>query len=105
MEVVFQKEYLQELYVSGKSSDKKHRYQPEIVRKYIRVLDLMMSLPDVNSLSKFNALNYEQLKGNKQGFSSVRVNDKYRVEFIEEVRDNERVATICNIIELSNNYK
>ena len=49
MEVYFNEDYLRELYTSG-VSDKKHRFQPQIIRKYIRVIDLMIELPNVNSL-------------------------------------------------------
>ena len=52
-----------------------------------------------------NSLNYERLEGNKEGLSSVRVNDQYRIEFEEEFEDGQTIATICNIIELSNHYK
>lgn len=54
---------------------------------------------------KYNSLNYERLKGNKQGLSSVRVNDQYRIEFEEVVVGEDIVATICNIVDLSNHYK
>ena len=74
MIVTFNEEYLYELYSSGKS-DKKHRFQPQIVRKYIRVIDLMISEENVQGLWKYNSLNYERLDGDKQGLSSVRVND------------------------------
>ena len=70
MEVTFDKIYLKELYELGETDDKKHRFQPEIIRKYIRVIDLMISQPDTMALLKYNALNYEQLKGNKIGLSS-----------------------------------
>ena len=46
MDILFDKDYLKELYVTGKTSDKKHRYQPQIINKYVRVIDMMMSLPD-----------------------------------------------------------
>ena len=105
MEVTFDKIYLKELYKLGKTDDKKHRFQPEIIRKYIRVIDLMISLPDTMALTKYNALHYEQLKGNKTGLSSVRVNDQYRIEFEEKTVENQTIATICNITELSNHYK
>ena len=36
MVVKFDKDYLKELYYEGKCLDKKHRYQPGIVEKYIR---------------------------------------------------------------------
>ncbi len=54
---------------------------------------------------RINSLNYEKLKGDKMGLSSVRVNDQYRIEFEEYIEDGHSVATICNITELSNHYK
>ena len=104
MIVNFNEDYLRDLYSSGKS-DKKHRFQPQIVRKYIRVIDLMISEDNVQDLWKYNSLNYERLEENKEGLSSVRVNDQYRIEFEEEFEDGQTIATICNITELSNHYK
>ena len=86
-------------------SDKKHRFQPQIIRKYIRVIDLMRETSNVLGLMQYNALNYEKLKGDKTGLSSVRVNDRYRIEFEEHIKDGEAIATICNITDLSNHYK
>jgi len=105
MVVHFKQNYLQKMYQTGKSTDKKHRFQPEIIRKYIRVVDIMISQPDVIALMKYNSLNYEKLKGNKAGLSSVRVNDQYRIEFEETIVENQTVATVCCITELSNHYK
>ena len=105
MDVTFEKDYLQEIYRTGKTTDKKHRFQPAIIRKYIRVIDLMIDQPDVMALTKYNSLNYKKLQGDKIGLSSVRVNDQYRIEFEEKVVENQIVATICNITELSNHYK
>lgn len=34
MIVVFDKEYLRDLYETGKTTEKKHRFQPEVVKKY-----------------------------------------------------------------------
>lgn len=36
MNVEFEKEYLVELYEKGKTDDKKHRFQPEIVNGYLK---------------------------------------------------------------------
>lgn len=90
MEVIFNEDYLRELYLTGKA-DKKHRYQPQIVRKYIRVIDLMMDMPDVTALLRYNSLKYERLKGDKAGVSSVRVNDQYRIEFEERIKMAKRL--------------
>ncbi|HUM89576.1 MAG TPA: type II toxin-antitoxin system RelE/ParE family toxin [Prolixibacteraceae bacterium] len=105
MEVIFEKKYLQEMYQTGKTTDKKHWLQPEVIKKYIRVIDIMIDQTDTLALKKFNGLNYEKLKGDKTGLSSVRVNDQYRIEFEEKTIAQETVATICSIVELSNHYK
>lgn len=105
MEIKFDKTYLEELYVKGKASDKKHRFQPQIIAKYRKTIDLMESLNTVKDLFRFHSLNYEVLKGDKAGLESVRVNDQYRIEFKTTKVISETVITICNIIELSNHYK
>jgi proteic killer suppression protein len=105
MEVTFEKDYLNEMYHTGKTTDKKYRFQPEIIRKYIRIIDLMINLPEPTALAKYNSLNYEKLKGDKAGISSIRVNNQYRIEFVEKAAGNQTVATICNLTELSNHYK
>ena len=104
MEIQFEKEYLRELYYDGKTNDKQHRYQPQIVKKYIRVVNILDSVDKVTDLYRFNSLHYEKLTGDKVGLESVRVNDQYRIEF-KSSEETEKNITICNIIELSNHYK
>ena len=65
----------------------------------------MIVSPNVTSLAQYNSLRYEKLVGNKAGLSSVRVNNQYRIEFEEQTEDNETIATIVNITELSNHYQ
>lgn len=89
MEIIFNEAYLQEFYQTGKP-DKKHRFQPQIIRKYIRIIDLMMEEATLSDLAKYNSLNYEKLKGDKLGLSSVRVNDQYRIEFEENIKDGKQ---------------
>lgn len=105
MIVVFEKDYLKELFVDGKTSDKKYRFQPDIISRYVKVINIMMNANNVNDLMRIGSLHYEHLEGDKKGYSSVRVNDKYRVEFSEEFEEGQQIATICNIVELTNHYK
>lgn len=105
MVVIFDKAYLKDLYCFGKSSDKKYRFQPEIIRKYVKVINTMRNADNINDLMRINGLHYERLIGDKIGFSSVRVNDKYRVEFIEKTEGENKIATIFNITELTNHYQ
>ena len=105
MEITFDKRYLKELYETGKTGDKKHRFQPQIVRKYRKTIDLLESVSVVEDLFRYNSLHYEVLRGDKAGLESVRVDDRYRIEFKTERVVSETVVTICNIIELSNHYQ
>ena len=102
MEIKFEKDYLRELFYDGVAKDKKHRYQPEIVRKYVRVVNILDSVDKVEDLYRYHALHYEALGGDKKGTESVRVNDQYRIEFKSSESEG---ITICNITELSNHYK
>ncbi|MGM9724306.1 MAG: type II toxin-antitoxin system RelE/ParE family toxin [Prevotella sp.] len=105
MEIKFEKKYLEELYLNGKTSDKKHRFQPQIIAKYRKTIDLLESLTVVENLYRYHSLHYEVLVGDKAGMESVRVNDQYRIEFKTTKVVSEIVVTLCNIIELSNHYK
>lgn len=105
MEILFEQEYLRELFYEGKTQDKKHRFQPQVIRKYGRVIELMESLESTEDLYRFKALHYERLIGDKKDRESVKVNNQYRIEFRSAIIEGERKITICNILELSNHYK
>lgn len=104
MIVTFEETYLKDLYTVGRASDKKHRFQPQIISKYVRVVNLMKQQENVLGLTKYGSLHYEKLHGDKEGLSSVRVNDQYRIEFKEVMEAGKQIATICNITDLSNHY-
>ena len=103
MIVIFDKDYLRELYETGKS-DKKHRFQPDIIKRYIRGADYLKGATRIDDLFRLPSLRYEVLKGDKAGISSIRVNDQYRIEFTVIEEDGETIVYICNILELSNHY-
>ncbi len=105
MLIEFDKEYLSELFEKGKTSDKKHRFQPEVVRAYRKAILLLMAVRKVTELFAFNGLNYEVLEGDKKGLSSVRLNKKYRLEFTTREEEGEQILTICTVIDISNHYK
>ena len=94
MLIEFDKDYLRELFVQGRTNDKKHRYQPEIIKGYKKCVMFLI-----------HSLNYEVLQGDKKGVSSVRINRQYRLEFT--VRDilGEQIVTVCRLLEISNHYK
>ena len=105
MEIKFDKPYLEELYCTGRTTDKKYRFQPQIAKKYRKTIDILESASCIEDLFRYNSLRYEALHGDKEGLESVRVNDQYRIEFKTNKVVSETVITVCNIIELSNHYQ
>jgi len=105
MIVTFEEKYLQELYETGKTTNKKYRFQPEIVRKYQYCIRFLLGASCIEALYSVNALHYEELKGEKAGRSSIRVNLQYRIEFTVTDNSIDPIVTVCNILELSNHYK
>lgn len=103
--IEFDKDYLRELFEQGRTSDKKHRYQPEVIKGYQKAVASLKRAINVEMLYRLNSLNYEVLKGDKKGISSVRINRQYRLEFT--VRDvmNEQIITVCRLLDISNHYK
>ena len=45
MQIEFDKEYLRELYQTGKTSDKKHRFQPQVIKGYKKAIDVLKVNP------------------------------------------------------------
>ncbi|OJV35115.1 MAG: addiction module killer protein [Bacteroidia bacterium 43-41] len=105
MIVSFEKEYLRDLYEKGKTTDKKHRFQPDIAKRYRERIKTLESAERIEDLFTINSLNYEVLKGDKAGISSIRVNNQYRIEFTVTDNGAEPIVSVCNILELSNHYK
>lgn len=106
MEIVFEKEYLKELYEKGKYRSKKHTFQPGVIKKYIQTIDKLRAARDTEELYPIKSLNYKELRGDKKGLESVRVDNKYRIEFTSRLEGDEpETITICSIVELSNHYR
>ena len=105
MIVTFEYDYLKTLYETGKCSDKKHRFQPDIIKRYQKAVNFLKGASCIEALWPIRSLQYEVLSGNKAGLSSIRVNDQYRIEFSVTQNEKEPILTICNVVDLSNHYK
>jgi proteic killer suppression protein len=105
MNIEFEKEFLRELYENGKSSNKKYRFQPPLIKKYKNTVDKLKASNRIEDLFPFVSLNYEKLSGDKKDIESVRIDDKYRLEFISRIEeDGINKITICSLIDISNHY-
>ena len=106
MKIEFEKEYLRELYETGKTTDKKHRFQPQIINGYLKCVKSLQKVKRMEDLYLIKSLNYEKLKGDKKGLSSVRINAQYRLEFRELINPNNIIEIeICTLVDITNHYK
>ena len=105
MVVTFNEDYLENLYKKGKTGLKKFRFQPQVVRGYQKAIKFLIQARCKEDLFPFKSLHFEALHGDKEGLSSVKVNDQYRIEFREIIEGDKTIAEVVSITELSNHYK
>ncbi len=104
MKIIFEKEYLEELYTTGKTKSKKYRFQSEVVHKYIKTVDKLRAANRIEDLFVIRSLHYEKLVGNKKGLESVQITLQYRLEFISSFSEIESI-TICSLLDISKHYQ
>lgn len=72
MKIEFSEPHLEELYTNGKAKNKKYRYQPQVIKKYIDKINILRITNNIEELYLIRSLNYEVLKGT-DGRQSIRV--------------------------------
>lgn len=75
----FREEWLQDFFLYGKQN---RRIPPDITTVLARKLDLMNAASSYKDLRSPPANRYEELNPPLEGYSSIRVNDRYRLIFI-----------------------
>ena len=103
MLVKFANDYLEKLYI-GQSLKGKPKFNELVVSKFKKCILILKNVDSSYELLKFRSLIFEAFIGQKKGNYSIRVDDKYRLEFILE-NDIIELAEIAMITELSNQYK
>ena len=83
--------------------NKKYRFQPQVVQKYQKRIDTLMSATGIEDLFVFNSLNFEALDN---GYYSIRIDYHYRLLFkLREEDNSEKVLTVCIIMDITNHYQ
>ena len=101
MIVEYEKEYLRELYETGKCTNKKYRFQRQVVAKYQKRIDTLIAATRKEDLFVFNSLNFEALAND---FFSIRIDYHYRLEFKLHEREGEPVLIVCTVTDITNHY-
>ena len=106
MEISFNHQVLADLYEGKKVVDKQFRSNPTLVKQYVKTVNKLRSVQKVEQLFQFSGLNYEKLKGNLKGFSSVRINQQYRIIFEEVANTIEPFEIVLlRLEEISKHYE
>ena len=102
MKVFFETQELASLY----KADPEHLIGKQkipvvVVKQYQKKVNILISITGLNELYSFRSLNFEALKGNREGQYSIRLNKQYRLLF--RINKNEELEII--IIEISKHYE
>lgn len=103
MVVQFKNAYLEKLYI-GLPVSGKPRYNDEVIEKFKKRIKLLCNLESSSHLRHYKSLHFEALKGDKKGLYSIRVDQKYRLEFALEMNKLTLLEVVL-VKELSNHYK
>jgi toxin HigB-1 len=99
MTIVFNDPYLKALFENNDNLGKP-KYSNDVVKKYIKTVLLISLAESIIDLYRFKGLHFEKLSN---GLHSVRVDQKYRLEFSVE-KDKIEIKDIILIEALSNHY-
>jgi proteic killer suppression protein len=105
MKVRFKSDELEYYYITPLSEIRgKLPVSKEIIYQFKKKIQILISIESLDELAFFRSLNFESLKGDRQGEFSIRLNLQYRLLFsIEE--DDSLVVGILVINEISKHYE
>ncbi len=80
-------------------------FQKDIIKQFKKKVQILISIDLLNELALFKSLNLEELKGDREGYYSIRLNKQYRLIFIlEEEKEEQIICEIILITEISKHY-
>ena len=104
--VSFHKDYLEDLYEGKTKKYKEFKSNPQLVKQYVKTVNILKSLTRIEQLYQFKNLNYEKKEGNLKGKSAVWVNKQFRIIFQETSSEgNSGIIDILELEELSKHYQ
>jgi proteic killer suppression protein len=81
----FRTDDLRELYVSEKNA---HRYPPQVVTAFFKVMDIIASVEDERDLRAFKSLHYHKLSGQRSHQHALNLHGGHRL-IVERQQDEQ----------------
>lgn len=104
MNVLFKTSKLEKLYEIPLNKLGKQKYSSDIIKQYKKKIRLLIDIDTLDKLRQLKGLNFEYLKGEREGSCSIRLNDQFRLIF-EPQQENGNEITIILIIKISKHYE
>lgn len=97
MRVVYEDDDLRRL--AEDASFAPRRWGSDIIRAYRKKIQLLYAATDERDLYAMRSLRLEQLKGNRAGTSSIRLNDQFRLIIKFETDDAGRTVIVIEMVD------
>ena len=105
MNIVFEDVSLEELYVSGTTTDSRYRkLAKDVVKQYVKVVNYIRAARRIEDLYYIKSLHYEKKKGDLNGVDAVWINRQYRLLF-NSSPDEEGIVVNALLFEISKHYE
>ncbi len=107
MKVKFKTKDIEHYYITPLDEIKgKLLVQKEIIKQFKKKMQILISIESLAELKQFRSLNFEYLKGDREGDCSIRLNKQYRLVFTpEEEQHSDIVIDVAIINEISKHYE
>ena len=97
MRIVFEDDDLRRL--AEDVSYAPRRWGADIIRAYRKKIQVLRAANDERDLYAMRSLRLEQLKGNRAGTSSIRLNDQFRLIITFDTDDEGRVVIVIEMVD------
>ena len=105
MKIVFEDAALEELYVSGTTTNSQYRkLAKDVVKQYVKVVNYIRAARRIEDLYWIKSLHYEKKKGDLNGVDAVWINKQYRLLFNSSPNE-EGVVVNALLFEISKHYE
>lgn len=104
MDLEFNNIELADLYQGKKVKNKLYKSNPTIIKQFIKTIKFLQQTKKIEELLQLKGLHYEKLIKERIGQSSVRINDQYRLIFIEKYDDGNPPKVVLLLIEEITDY-
>ena len=105
MNIEFEDVSLEELYVSGTTTDSRYRkLAKDVVKQYVKVVNYIRAARRIEDLYCIKSLHYEKKKGDLNGVDAVWINRQYRLLF-NSSPDEEGIVVNALLFEISKHYE